>query len=165
MPFKKSFVFNGYGNDVGDGGDELHLAVHVVFLFETADEHIRDGQLFVLYRNDHIELADERIVVVFHVFEAGVAGQQRADVYFQQLVGYADGAGTAPVFIVFMHIEGHFFDAEFPAQKRLVHFVQPLCRHVVVDGLGNAEQPVDLQLLEIQLALQRFHIRETFFYF
>jgi hypothetical protein len=63
----------------------------------------------------------------------------------------------ADPFVVFFEKQGHFFDTNFPFQKRIIHTKQPIRSYIVIYSLGDSEQTIDLQLFEIDLTFKFFY--------
>ncbi len=163
LALEQALVLDGDGDDVRDGGDELHLVEHVLVGIEAADEDVGQGEVLVPHRDDHVELFEEGVVGLVEVLQAGEALEELLDVAVEGGLFPADAGLAGPALLVAKE-ERHLADAHLPTQKVGVHLEQPVGLDVVVDGLGDVQQAIDLQLLEVQFALQRFISRQALLY-
>ena len=106
--------------------------------------------------NHYVKLPDERMFFFVHANQADILMELLADFGSRYVFFYAYTRGTFPVaaFLV-LNEKGHFLHAYFPAKEGPVHIEQPLSRHIIVNGLGDVQQSVDLKLLEVEFPLQR----------
>ena len=60
---------------------------------------------------------------------------------------------TLPMIVV-LEKQRHSFDPHFPTNEGLVHAVQFGCSNIIINGLGDGQEAVDLKLFQPQLLLK-----------
>lgn len=161
---EQALVLDGHGNHIGDGGHELHLVIDIVVVLKTADEGVGNRLVFVQHRNHQVELPDEGVFRFFQPLGGAVPVQFGADIAFQQFLVDAQVGLALPMTAVAQK-KAHLAQFHLPAQESVVHVEQVGGRNVIVDGLCDGQQTVDLQLLEADIPLQFFDARQGPFYF
>jgi hypothetical protein len=157
LPPKQPLVFDGHRNHVGDGGNNLRSLKHILLLNEPANEDVGNGA-FLVQHGDHLpKLLEEGVGLTFNGTRPLKGGQSSSVIDVGRIRVLQANVGGHEPYVVLLTVpdeERHFQQAELLAQKSPVHVKEIVRRYVIVDGLRDLQQSLDLQLTEVEFSLQ-----------